>query len=99
MDPELQGNQNEEYKPPSGINANPTRDEAPETRDNTGKDLTDPNLADEEGVPAEEGGSQNNPRGNQGSNQRGGQQQQHLTQSGQPDMRFAENEDQIFGQS
>jgi len=97
MDPELQGDQNQEYKPPSGLNANPTRNEAPETRDNSGKDLTDPNPADEEGVPGQEGGSQNKSRGKQGQGQRGGQ--QHLTQSGQPDMRFAENKDQIFGQS
>jgi len=94
MDPELQGDQNEEYKPPSDLNAEPTRADPPELRDNTGKDLTDPNPADEEGVPEGDVSQGQNQSESRTSNQRG------QTKSGQPDMRLKENQNQeVSGQS
>ena len=101
MDPELQGDQNEEYKPASDVNVDVNRAEPPELRDNSGKDLTDPNPADEEGVPGEDISQNKNQNYNRNTNQRNSQ-QLPTTQSGEPDKRFKQNQGQgqaVSGQS
>ena len=78
MDPELQGDQNREYKPSYNIEV--TRDEAPELRE-THQDFSQ--LAKEEAQV--EGGSFATESGASGG---------PMTKAGEPDRRFTENQDQ-----
>ncbi len=76
MDPELQGDQNAEFKPSYDVQV--TRDEAPDLRE-TNQDFSQ--LAKEEAqMEQEDMGIE------------GGTSQEHLTKSGEPDMRFKENQ-------
>ena len=84
MDPELQGDQNKEYKPSYDVEV--TRDEAPELRE-THQDFSQ--LAKEEAQIEKE---DMDVGGKSFGKDSASTDEQHLTQSGEPDRRFKDNQ-------